>query len=158
MWSRSSPCERIFAFHSERVLTFSTFRLNNRDTLRARCSDDNWNDDFHISSSFRQNVYKSKSGQTAVSFAAVDPTVTAEFARSTNDSDNEPGLDISVRVLHTFAVLWDWDDCFSGGHNHRLCARSITRVRCVGSWLTCGNGVVCTKMSEQSMISILGPL
>jgi hypothetical protein len=75
-------------------------RLNNRDTLRARRSNDNRND-FYISSSFRQNVDKSRPGQTAISFAAVPhQTVTADFAESTNDSDNEPGLDKSVRVLH----------------------------------------------------------
>jgi len=73
--------------------------LNNRDTLRARRSDDNWNNDFHISSSFRQNVFKSKSGQTAVSFAAVHPTVTTEFVGSTNNSDNEPGLEKSAIII-----------------------------------------------------------
>jgi len=73
--------------------------LNNRDTLRAQRSNDNRND-FHISSSFQQNVHKSRLGQTAISFAAVQhQTVTAEFSGSTNDSDNEPGLDKSGIII-----------------------------------------------------------
>jgi hypothetical protein len=157
MWTRYLLRESIFTFDSEWVLTFATFRLNNRDILRARYSKDNSINDFHISTSFQQNVHRSKSGQTAISFAAMHQTVTAEFARSTSDSDNEPGLDKPVRVLHAVTALWDWDDCFSGVHNHRLCARSIPRASCIGYWLNPGSGVACTKMSEQSMPSIVGP-
>jgi hypothetical protein len=92
----SSDVRQIFAF--KRVLTFTAFRLNNRDALRKRRSNDKSSNVFHISSSFRQ-------GQTAIVFAAVHQTVTADSSRSANDSDNEPGLDKSVWVLHTVAAL-----------------------------------------------------
>jgi hypothetical protein len=157
MWTRYLLRESILTFDSEWFLTTAAFRLNNRDILRARYSKDNSINDFHISSSFQQNPHKSKSVQTAINFAAMHQTVTAEFARSMSDSDNGLGLDKSVRVLHAVAVLWDWNDCFSAAHNHRLCARSITRASCIGYWLNPGSGVACTKMSEQSMPSFVGP-
>ena len=99
------PCyvREIFAF--EGILTFAIFRLNNRDTLRDRPPKNNSTSAFRIAS-VRPNEasYKSKTGQTAVTFA-VNQTVASDFAPSTPDSDNELGLDKSVRVFLSIAAL-----------------------------------------------------
>jgi hypothetical protein len=92
----------IFAF--EGVITFATFRLNNRDTLRERPPKNNSTSAFRIAS-IRPNEAssKSKTGQTAVTFA-VNQTVTSDFVQSTHDSDNELGLDKSVWVFLSVAA------------------------------------------------------
>ena len=112
MLTHSWPCKRCVVV-GFRHLTFSTLRLNSRDSLRDRPStsrsNHGSNPDNGINLPSLNNAYGTKSGAAGVS-VTVHRSTTANFARNKSDNDVEPTFEVpktvrSLRILATPSLI-----------------------------------------------------